>query len=69
MTFWGSTLLNRYLIWVAIFLLALLAYAKDKQLEAVQRKIEGVLILQQHENEMLDRRLKQLVEFMREKHP
>ena len=59
---------DQWLVWVAIGALALLAYKKDQQLDGMLHKLEGILILEQHEHEMFDRRLKQQMDFMMKKH-
>ena len=60
---------DQWLVWMAIGALALLAYKKDKELDSALNKLEGVMILQQHENEAMDRRMKTLVDYVVTKHP
>lgn len=61
--------LNRHLVWLAILALAVLAVKKDAELEKTLRRLDGLQQHQNHDHELLEKRMDVIMKTIRERHP
>jgi len=60
--------LNRYLLWIAVLALALLATRKDAELDRTVRKLDSVQAKQLQDYEQLEKRMDNIMHHIREFH-